>query len=180
MPTAPVQVLLLSGPAGVGKSTLGWEIAAQLRRFGIAHVLLDSDELDRAWPLSRAEQDQLNRANLAAFWANAAALGHDRLVLTGVFLNAAAARDWIAACIPGASLTTVVLAAPDDELERRVRAREIGSEADEQWERTQAQSRRFRHRTAGSPDVLDTTGLTVPDLALRVIERAGWGAPRDG
>ena len=32
VPTAPVQVLLLSGPAGVGKSTLGWEIAAQLRR----------------------------------------------------------------------------------------------------------------------------------------------------
>ncbi len=48
MPTAPVQVLLLSGPAGVGKSTLGWEIAAPLRRLGIAHVLLDSDELDRA------------------------------------------------------------------------------------------------------------------------------------
>jgi adenylylsulfate kinase-like enzyme len=71
VPTAPVQVLLLSGPAGVGKSTLGWEIAAQLRRLGIAHVLLDSDELDRVWPLTAAERDQLNQANLAAFWANA-------------------------------------------------------------------------------------------------------------
>ena len=29
VPTAPVQVLLLSGPGGVGKSTLGWEIATQ-------------------------------------------------------------------------------------------------------------------------------------------------------
>ncbi len=45
--TAPVQVLLLSGPGGVRKSTLGWEIATQLRRLGIAHVLLDSDEMDR-------------------------------------------------------------------------------------------------------------------------------------
>jgi hypothetical protein len=42
VPTAPVQVLLLSGPAGAGKSTLGWEIAAPLRRLGIAHVLLDT------------------------------------------------------------------------------------------------------------------------------------------
>lgn len=42
MPAEPVQVLLLSGPAGAGKSTLGWEIAAQLRRLGIAHVLLDT------------------------------------------------------------------------------------------------------------------------------------------
>jgi ABC-type cobalamin/Fe3+-siderophores transport system ATPase subunit len=69
MPITPVQVLLLCGPAGAGKSTLGWEIAAQLRRLGIGHVLLDSDELDRAWPLTTAEQDQLNRANLTAFWA---------------------------------------------------------------------------------------------------------------
>lgn len=174
VPTAPVQVLLLSGPAGVGKSTLGWEIAARLRRLGIAHVLLDSDELDRAWPLTTAEQDQLNRANLTAFWANAAALGHTRLVFIGVFLNAAAALDWITACIPGASITRVVLDARDDELERRVRAREIGSEADEQRARTLAQSRRFRRRNAGSADVLDTTGLAVPDLARQVIARAGW------
>ncbi len=176
MPTAPVQVLLLSGPAGSGKSTLGWEIAAQLRRLGIAHVLLDSDELDRAWPLTGSEQDRLNRANLTAFWANAAALGHRRLVLIGVFLNAAA-RDWITDCVPGASVTRVVLDAADDELERRVRAREIGSEAGQQWARTQAQSRRFRRRDDGSPDVLDTTGQAVTDLARRVIGRAGWAAP---
>ena len=56
MPTAPVQVLLLSGPAGVGKSTLGWEIAAQLRRFGIAHVLLDSDDLIEPRAQQRAKE----------------------------------------------------------------------------------------------------------------------------
>jgi adenylylsulfate kinase-like enzyme len=36
VPATPVQVLLLSGPGGVGKSTLGWEVATQLRRLGIA------------------------------------------------------------------------------------------------------------------------------------------------
>jgi AAA domain len=173
-PTAPVQVLLLSGPGGVGKSTLGWEIATQLRRLGIAHVLLDSDELDRAWPLAAAERDGLNRANLTAFWANVAALGRSRLIFAGVFLNAAAALDWVTGCIPGASITRVVLDTTDGELERRVRAREIGSEADEQWERTLAQARRFRSRNAGSADVLDTTGRAVPDLARQVIERTGW------
>ena len=91
-PPNPVQVLLISGPAGAGKSTLGWEVAAQLRRLGIAHVLLDSDELDRAWPLTTAERDQLNHANLTAFWANAAALGHSRPIFAGVFLNPAAAQ----------------------------------------------------------------------------------------
>jgi AAA domain len=176
VPTEPVQVLLISGPAGAGKSTLGWEVAAQLHRLGIAHVLLDSDELDRAWPLTTAERDRLNRANLTAFRANAAALGHSRLVFVGVFLNPAAALDWVTACIPGASVTRVVLDTSDDELERRVRAREIGSEADEQWERTLAQARGFRRRNAGSADVLDTTGRAVPDLARQVIERTGWAS----
>ena len=49
----------------------------------------------------------------------------------------------------------------------------IGSEADEQWERTLAQARGFRRRNA---DVLDTTGRAVPDLARQVIERTGWAS----
>jgi adenylylsulfate kinase-like enzyme len=62
MPATLVQVLMLSGLAGVGTSTPGWEIAAELRRLGIAHVLLDSDELDRAWPLTTTERDTTGRA----------------------------------------------------------------------------------------------------------------------
>jgi hypothetical protein len=39
-----------------------------------------------------------------------------------------------------------------------------------------AQARGFRRRNAGSPDVLDTTGRAVPDLARQLIERAGWAS----
>jgi predicted ABC-type ATPase len=188
VPASPVHVLLLAGPAGVGKSTLSWEISAQLRRVGLAHVALDSDELDRVWPLSDTDQEALNRANLAAFWANAAALGHTRLILAGVFLNAAAARSWIEASIPGASLTRVVLHAGAAELERRVRVREIGSESDEQLARTLAQAKRFGRRGeapggAGPRGrdtfVLSTDGMTVPELARRAIACAGWTEPEE-
>jgi hypothetical protein len=168
------QILLVSGPAGVGKSTLSWEIGTQLRKAGVAHVILDSDELDRVWPLSRTEQDALNRANLAAFWANASALGHSRLILVGVFLDPDANRMWIDAAIPGAGVTRVVLEASSDELERRVRSREIGSGAEDQLERTFDQARGFRNRNAGSPDLLPTDGADVADLARQVIQRAGW------
>lgn len=167
-------LLLVTGPAGVGKSTLAYEISAQLRAAGLAHVTLDSDELDRVWPLSGADQEELNRANLTAFWTNAAALGHHRLVLAGVFLDSDANRTWIDAAVPDAIVTRVVLDAPDEELERRIRGREIGSGAEAQLERTLAQARRFRLRNAGSPDVLATHGAAVAELARRVIDRSGW------
>jgi len=172
-------VLLVSGPAGVGKSTLSYEVAAQLRQDGLAHVVLDSDELDRVWPLSDSEQSELNRANLTAFWSNATALGHIRLVLVGVFLDPDVNRLWIDAAVPNAKVTRVVLDASDDELERRVMAREIGSGAGDQLTRTLIQASQFRLRNAGSPDVLDTNGADVAELARQVIERAGWIAATD-
>lgn len=174
MTTSQNQILLVSGPAGVGKSTVAYEIATQLRRAGVAHVLLDSDELDRVWPLTNAEQDELNRANLTAFWSNASALGQHRLILVGVFLDPDASRPWVAAAVPAARVTRVVLDASNDELERRVRSREIGTAAEDQVTRTLLQANQFRLRNAGSPDVLATNDANVADLARRSIERAGW------
>jgi predicted ABC-type ATPase len=172
--TSQTHILLVSGPAGVGKSTLGYEIGTQLRQAGVAHVILDSDELDRVWPLNGAEQEALNRANLAAFWINASALGHCRLVLVGVFLDPDANRTWIDAAIPGAKVTRIVLDAPDEELERRVRTREIGSGAEDQLTRTLVQAHNFRRRNAGSPDLMATNGVAVAELARQVIERSRW------
>jgi ABC-type cobalamin/Fe3+-siderophores transport system ATPase subunit len=174
MTTSQNQILLVSGPAGVGKSTLAYEIAIQLRRAGLAHVLLDSDELDRVWPLSETEQNALNRSNLAAFWSNASALGHHRLILVGVFLDPDFNRAWIEAAVPAPHVTRVVLDASNDELERRVRAREIGTAAEDQLARTLWQAEQFRLRNAGSAEVLATSNANVEDLARRSIERAGW------
>jgi hypothetical protein len=93
--TPQAEILLISGPAGVGKSTLSHELGAQLREAGVSHVILDCDELDRAWPLTPPQQEAPCRTNLAAFWANASALGHTRLILVGVFVDPDADRLWI-------------------------------------------------------------------------------------
>ena len=40
-------VLVISGPAGVGKSTTAFEVSLQLQAADVDHVLIDTDELDR-------------------------------------------------------------------------------------------------------------------------------------
>lgn len=50
-----MQLLLITGPAGVGKSTLCWEMSAQLAAIEAAHAVIESDELDRVYPRPDAE-----------------------------------------------------------------------------------------------------------------------------
>ncbi|MBY3193601.1 MULTISPECIES: nucleoside-triphosphatase [Rhizobium] len=45
-----MQIVLVTGPAGVGKSTLCWEMSAQLAAEGVAHAVIETDELDRVFP----------------------------------------------------------------------------------------------------------------------------------
>lgn len=43
-------VLVISCPAGVGKSSVAHEISLQLQAAKIDHALIDTDELDRMFP----------------------------------------------------------------------------------------------------------------------------------
>ena len=42
----PPEVLLLTGAAGVGKSTVSWEVSEELKRRGLAHAVIDTDGVD--------------------------------------------------------------------------------------------------------------------------------------
>ena len=45
-----VPTILITGPVGSGKTTVAIEASAQLEAAGIAHALVDTDELDRIFP----------------------------------------------------------------------------------------------------------------------------------
>lgn len=173
-PNTPVSVLALCGPGGVGKTTVAYEVSAMLRAAQVAHVALDADELDRAFPLTAAEQHTLVRSNLAAFWANAAAQGRTRLLLTGVFVDLEAATALIEAAIPGARPTFVRLDASDAELERRVRKREVGSGVDGQLARTRAAASLLRERPTEGRVAVVTDGRLVRAIAEDALAAAGW------
>src|SRR5687768_18607773 len=78
-----MQVLLITGPAGVGKSTLSWEMSSQLAAAQVAHAVIETDELDRVFPRPNAEEldriqpgtTDVSSINLAANWSTYRDLG---------------------------------------------------------------------------------------------------------
>jgi Mrp family chromosome partitioning ATPase len=169
-------VLVISGPAGVGKSTTAFEVSHQLQADGVDHVLIDTDELDRIYPVPDDLSDVTER-NLAAMWRTFAARGARRLILVGVSLDRPTELDWVGRAIPDAAITCIRLAASDATLVHRVDRREVGSGRDEQLERTRRQVAAIDADGREGVTVIETDGLAVDESARRIL--AIWPAARD-
>lgn len=134
MVDTPVEILLITGPAGVGKSTLCWEMGDLLAAAGIAYAAIETDELDRVFPKPSAEDlaplalgaRDVSQLNLAALWGTYRALGHWRLLMSGVMLHVDFDRRWIRAAVPDAQITVVRLRAGNETLLARLDRREQG------------------------------------------------------
>ena len=165
------QVLAISGPAGVGKSTVAYEASAQLKRAGVAHAVIDTDALDDIFPVPD-DLARLSERNLAAVWASFVEHGANRLILTGVYLHRPAELEWIRRAVPNADVTLVQLTASDATLAERVRRREIGTGGDAQLERTRRQLGEME--ADAGVHLISTDGRSVEEVARVVLELAGW------
>ncbi len=142
--------LVIAGPAGVGKSSVAFKISLQLQTAGVAHALIDTDELDRVFPVP-SDLPRVTKQNLAAVWQTYRQRGIQRLILAGVVLDRPAELDWIARAVPGARFTLIRLAASAQTVLDRVTRREIGSGLEPQLERTRRGLGRHRRSATGHP-----------------------------
>lgn len=170
-PTTP-QLLIISGPAGVGKSAVAHELSLQLERRGVAHAVIDTDELDRIYPVPD-ELPNVTQRNLASVWQTFSERV-DRLILVGVWLHRQSELEWIVRAIPNASVTRIQLHASEDVLASRIAGREIGSGRDAQLTRTRQQARDVLREPATDVQVVDTDDEPVVDTARRIARMVGW------
>jgi adenylylsulfate kinase len=81
-----VRTLLITGPVGVGKTTVAEAIGDQLSKTGTPHAVVDLDWLSKCWPAPSSDpfHFELQLRNLRAVTRNCAKAGARRLVLAGV------------------------------------------------------------------------------------------------
>jgi hypothetical protein len=163
-----MHTLVVSGPAGVGKSSVAFEVSLQLQAIGTAHALIDTDELDRIYPVPD-DLPALTERNLSAVWQGFAERGVRRLILVGVHLDRTVELNWVARAVPGARFTIIRLEASEPTLRRRVNRREIGSGAAAQWERTRRQVGLFVRDLPTDVHLINTDQASVVDIAHRIL-----------
>jgi hypothetical protein len=165
-------VLLITGPVGVGKTTVAFEVSEQLEARGIAHACIDADAVSmHPAPDDRAAR-ALDERHLRALWANLRGAGAPRLLLTRV-LRERAHLETIRRAVPGAEVVVVRLAAPYAEVEARIRRRELGSGVE--WHlRQAAESLRWWDVAPVEDHLVESAGRTVGEVAADVLRCCGW------
>jgi energy-coupling factor transporter ATP-binding protein EcfA2 len=171
---ASVPMLVITGPVGVGKTTVAVTASGLLDRAGTAHALVDMDWL--RWCHPSPDHDPFHIAlglrNLAAVWANCRAAGAERLLLVDIVESGEDLAGYRAA-VPGADIVVARLRASLPTIMSRLEGREVG--ADLEWHRRRAaELSGIMERNRIGDLIVDTEEKTVADLAGELLTRAGW------
>ena len=166
-----VEVLLIAGRSGVGKTTVSYEVSECLRRHDVAHALVDGDNLDAVHP--PVEEGALAEANLAAIWRNYRRIGHHRLI----YVNTVSVleHEMIRRALGDeAKITGVLLTSTDATASERLGRREIGSTLDVHLERSVAASIHLETEAPGWVHRVATDDRSVRELAESIVRLTGW------
>lgn len=174
MAQVTVPTLIVTGPVGVGKTRVAYEIASLLEVAGLPHACIDMDTLRSCYP--RPGDDRFNIAlglrNLAAVWENCRLAGATHLILADV-VESPDERAAYRAAVPGAALTIARLRASLPTLAERIDGRETG--VGHEWHINRAAELAAQMDRAQVEDfVVETDDRAVTAIAQEIIDRSGW------
>jgi hypothetical protein len=160
-------VVIVTGPCGVGKSSVGFECMEILERRGVAAAMIDGE---LAYFCPKPPDDAFGYAvaedGLRALAAVYAAHGLRRLLLPRV-VEDAAQLGIVERAVPGASIRILRLVAAPETIRTRLVQREIGSALEWHVQR----GAEIARATLG--DAVDAE-RPVGAIARDVLQRAGW------
>jgi len=165
-----VPLLWLTGPSGVGKTTLGREIHAGLVASGIHAAFLDADQIGMLWPVPDDDPDmhRVKARNLGEVWAVFRRAGARCLVLAGG-IDSAEQAELYAHEVPGTALTLCRLRVTETQLRERFLGRGWKPEIIDQI----VGEAEAMDRSDFADVCVDIGGTTVARAAALVLERAG-------
>ena len=189
-------ILLITGPTGVGKSTIGFAVYLRYLRAGLTAGYVDLGQIGFVSARGPGDPGQhwLKAQNLAAMWQNYHAAGARHLVATGRVDSEAALRTYRDA-LPAAVITLCRLHAGRAELTRRVMSRREGGSWPEPGDPLRGQASEYladvAARAAAEADALDcsdvgtvltntvridTDGCSVTEAADLIVAATGFRA----
>lgn len=157
-------ILLLCGPTGVGKSTIGFELYVRYIGNGRTVGYIDLDQIGYIRPASQDDpgHHRLKAGNLAAMWRTYRSAGATHLIATGPADSESVLRTYISA-LPAATVTVGRLHAGPAELTRRIMSRGDGGSWPQPGDPLRGQSasylRQVAARAVADADALDRAGL---------------------
>jgi predicted ABC-type ATPase len=158
------KILLICGPTGVGKSTIGFELYVRQVREGHTAGYVDLDQIGfvRPSPDDDPGLHRLKAGNLAAMWRTYQSAGATRLIATGPVESEAALQAYIQA-LPAASVSMCRLHAGPAELARRIMSRGEGGSWPQPGDPLRGQPAEYLRRVAdqaiADADALDRAGI---------------------
>ncbi|WAL99984.1 hypothetical protein [Streptomyces sp. Je 1-369] len=171
------EVLLMGGRAGVGKTTVGWEVSALLRSAAVAHAIIDGDFMGQVHPAPEGDphRAEITESNLTAVWANFAQRGYRRLIYTNTMSVLPETTGMFERAMGrGAGIVRVLLTASDTTARERLVGRELGSELEQELEGSARKARILDQRAAADTVRVVTDGRAVVDIAREVLAATGW------
>ena len=170
-------VLWITGPAGVGKSTVSWQIFTELARTGMHVAFADADQLGICHPASRGDpgRERVKAQNLGALVPRYRAAGVCCVISNGVL---DAVRGVHSELMSEAKVTVCRLRADADEVARRYIGRQgPGDDLAELLKETLDEADAFDASDFANVCV-DTTGVAAAEVAGLVRDTMGRPAWR--
>lgn len=166
-------MLFIGGRSGVGKSSIAFELHAQLSRARVKHCVIEGDNLDLAYPAPW--EHHLAERNLSAVWNNYRSLGYRRMIYT----NTVSVRftDQLAAAMGDEPrVAAVLLTATDETAHARLGRRSEGTDLLEHIKRSNVRACELESLTPDWVHRLATDGRSVIDVATELRSIIGWPA----